>query len=98
MLYNMKFVSTVPIASRPADSSVKRYWEAIFQQAQPLVSASLTLPLLATLAVIYPRAVAYQENNLSSMRRAREGMRRVKVWPLRLALLSSWSAWAAWAR
>src|SRR2546423_6201265 len=45
------------------------------------------LALLATLAVLYPRAGQYQENNLSSMRRAREGMRRVKVWSLRLALL-----------
>ena len=48
---------------------------------------ALFLALLAALAVQYPWANPYQENNLSSMRRAREGMRRVKVWSLRLALL-----------
>lgn len=45
------------------------------------------LTLLATQAVIYPRAGRYQEANFSSMQRVREGMRRVKVWALRLALL-----------
>ena len=52
-----------------------------------LALGALFLALLATLTVQYPRASNYQENNLSSMRRAREGMRRVKVWSLRLALL-----------
>jgi hypothetical protein len=48
---------------------------------------ALFLALLAALATQYPRASGYQEHNLSSMRRAREGMRQVKVWSLRLALL-----------
>jgi hypothetical protein len=52
-----------------------------------LALGAFFLALLATLAVLYPRAARYQEDNLSSMRRAREWMRRVKVWSLRLALL-----------
>jgi hypothetical protein len=48
---------------------------------------ALFLALLAALAVQYPRASSYQDNNLSAMRRARAGMRLVKVWSLRLALL-----------
>ncbi|MBK9713778.1 MAG: hypothetical protein IPO81_21135 [Kouleothrix sp.] len=66
---------------------------------------ALFVALLGTLAALYPRASRYQEHNLSAMRRAREGMRRVKVWSLRLALalflvgmgcLGALIAWVLW--
>ena len=42
--------------------------------------------LLAALVVVYPWRTSYQEDNLSSMRRAQHVMRLRKVWGLRVAL------------
>jgi hypothetical protein len=52
-----------------------------------LALGAFFLTLLATLAVLYPRATRYQQGNLTSMRQGWEAMRRFKAWSLRLALL-----------
>lgn len=44
------------------------------------------IALLAALVVVYPWRTSYQEDNLSSMQRAHNGMRLRKVWGLRVAL------------
>jgi hypothetical protein len=45
------------------------------------------LALLATLAVIFPRANAYKQDELTSMRRARKQMEQIKSWGLILGLV-----------
>lgn len=45
------------------------------------------LALLSTLAVIYPRATSYKQDELTSMRRARKSMEQFKTWGLGLGLV-----------
>lgn len=82
-LYGVLFAflafSSDPIPAYLRDSAVR--WLG------SVALVGLFLALLAALNAQYPWASSYQEHNISSMRRARDRMRRTKVWSLRLALL-----------